>query len=780
MRKEFLLGLLGSTVICFVFFYKTIIFGLIPFPGDLLISEYNPWRAYSYNGYVPGSYPSKFQYFDTIRQLYPWKTFIIDSLKKGEIPLWNPYNFSGSPLLANSQSAVLYPLNILYLLIPQVSAWTLMVVFQPFLAGFFTYLYARQIGISKPGSFVSSICFAFSLFMSVFLEYTNMGHTILWLPLVLYAVEKSIKKRTFTSSILFITSLVFSFLAGHLQLYGFLLLFVVIYILRRISSLSNLPFFVILIAISIGISGAQLLPTLEHIKNSARSFQSYTFLVENLLIQSKQLVLFISPDFFGNPAAKNYLLPDSYPGNALYIGFIPFILAFFSAKSIKNPLVKFYIYGVGILLLLFVRSPLTEFLYSYNVPLISTGSPTNAIFLLSFSLSILSGFGLENWLKSKKREDIITVLVGVFILAFVWIVARISHTAFIQNSFVYTFILFGTFILLSIIKNVVGNQIRLLPIAIILVTSLDLFYFFTKFNPFVTKSLVFPNAKIFNFLLSKKGVDRFWGYGSGAIQSNFATQYSLFSPDGYDPLYPKRYGEFIQSSKTGHIESAFDNSSRSDAIIVPGYGEEDMALNINRQKILNVLGVKYILDRDNSASLQKFPSELFTKIYTEDGWQIYENKKSIPRISLFSDAKFFSSNAEFEKQFFAKYFDASKTLLLESKDKIVLDPNAQGTVELKSYTPNKVIAQVAVSRNQLLFLSDTFYPGWKAYIDGRESEVLRADYAFRAIVVPKGTHTVTFTYTPESFYLGVKTTIISTIVGFFVLVYIIRYKRHEH
>ena len=81
-----------------IFFYKTILFGLMPFPGDLLQAEYKPWQSYAFQGYSAGGIPHKAQYFDAIRQIYPWKTFSIEQIKKGGFPLWNPYNFSGYPL----------------------------------------------------------------------------------------------------------------------------------------------------------------------------------------------------------------------------------------------------------------------------------------------------------------------------------------------------------------------------------------------------------------------------------------------------------------------------------------------------------------------------------------------------------------------------------------------------------------------------------------------------------------------------------------------------------
>ena len=82
-KREFFVVFLILFFVTAIFFYKTFLHGLVSFPGDLLIAEYNPWKTYSYLGYNPGSYPNKAQYFDVLRQLYPWKTFAVDLIKQG-------------------------------------------------------------------------------------------------------------------------------------------------------------------------------------------------------------------------------------------------------------------------------------------------------------------------------------------------------------------------------------------------------------------------------------------------------------------------------------------------------------------------------------------------------------------------------------------------------------------------------------------------------------------------------------------------------------------------
>lgn len=771
-RKEFLVALLLLSSVLAFFFHKTFIYGYTPFPGDLLIAEYKPWSTYSYLGYNPGTYPSKLQYFDVIRQIHPWKTLVTDQLVRGEFPLWNPYNFSGSPLLTNFQSAVFYPLNFLYFLFSQASTFTILVILQPLLASFFAYLYARKIGISPIGSILASLAFSYALFMTVFLEYNTIGHTILWLPLLLYLIEKLIEKPTFIAIIFFVLSLVASFFAGHLQIFGFVLGFIFIYGVSRIltkfrSRSQRIKYslgFLLLFILTLGIGSVQLFSTLELINLSARVPQEYKFLVEKLLIQPRELILFLSPDFFGNPAVRNYLLSDSYPGNAIYIGLIPFILSFFSLASFKkNQFVRLFSVFSLLLLLFFLRWPGTELFYKLNIPFLSTGSPTNAIFLLSFCLAVLSGFAIDGWIKKEYKS--LHWILGFFSLVFlvIWTYIILLHPTISTKNFIYSTAVFILFIVLFFVAKLFKRK-TVVAALFLIVTIFDLFYFFQKFNPFVPRQLVFPDASIFNFLKEKAEIDRFWGYGSAAIEANFATQYSLFSPDGYDPLYPRRYGELIQSSLNGKIHTEFTNQTRSDAKIAGGFGEEDLPSNQYRLKILDLLGVKYILDRvENGSSEKTFPGDRFRLIYEKDGWRMFENLKSAPRAFLTSDYEVFRSKEEFEKLFFHPEFDVRKMILLEDKSIEKLG-GGRGEVKLISYTPNRMVFDTKSENPQLLFLSDTYYPGWRSFVDNNESKILRANYAFRAVVVPGGKHRVVFEYKPEPFYLGAKVSIISLVI----------------
>lgn len=791
--KEFITSLILFFLVVVIFFHKTFLFGRISFPGDLAVSEFNPWKSYSYLGFLPSTVPNKAQYGDVIRQIYPWKGFSLSSLKNGSFPLWNPYNFSGQPLWANAQATVLYPLNIFYFIFSKAFSWQISIIMQTFLTSIFTYLFVRKIGVGRIGSFFSSVTFSYSLFLSVFLEYNTIDHVIIFLPLTLYAIELLIEKINFKRIAIFPLSVVLAFSAGHLQVFGFVLIFSALYCFLRII-FSNwrrkrkryylLGFFIFYL-LSLGICSVKIFPIFELIRLSARSAQEYKFLIENLLLQTRELIVFFSPDFFGNPATRNYFLSSSYPTKAVYIGLMPIIFALFSFKLFKEKIfVKFFIFSSLLLIFLLVRSPLTQFLYSFNIPLFSTGSPSNAIFLLSFSLSVLAGFGLEFWLSKNSKSFYLIVYFLLALFSLIWFKTIIYHDIiFNKRNFAYSSLLLLIFIFLFSFGNFFKRRKVFVSFLIIVFTIFDLLYFFQKFNPFVSSKLIFPDTPVFSFLQKKAGINRIWGYGAANIEANINSFYSLFSPDGYDPLYPKIYGEFVQASSNGRIIKNFNDRNRSDAVIAPGYGEKNLSANLYRLKILDLLGVKYILDKKENASTQTtFPADRFKLIYEKDDFKVYENIHALPRIFLTDDYKIFKNSEEFQDIFFSKNFDPVKMLLLEEAPANYFSLNKNGEsvnkadVDLISYRPDKILLRADVSVNKLLFLSDTFYPGWRAYVDNNEVKIYKADYAFKAVVIPRGKHNVVFAYYPGSLYNGLRFTIISFVVLVLFSFALVKYK----
>lgn len=770
-------------LVCIIlaFFYKTVFFGKIPFPADLMLSEYVPWRHTSYFGYAPGAIPSKGQYFDVVRELYPWKTLVIDAIKQHTVPLWNTFSFSGTPLLANYQSQVFYPLASLYFVLPQIMVWTILVILQPVLGSVFLYFFATEIGLSVTAAIIAALCFNFSGFAIVWMEFNTVWHTILWLPLLLFLTERGITKKSlsFNQKLLFIFAVFSTITAGHPQDFINTFLFFSAYAIIRILTTKTLTkkekpiFFLkeIVLPSTIGFLFAlpQILPTIELFKYSSRIPHDYKHILNTMLVQWWQLPLLAISDFFGNPATRTYTLPDTYVGKTLSIGAAGFVLvclSFWDKK--KRFFISFFTTSAFILLLLNVHTIFSSIFYRFPIPLLSTGTPTRNLFILSFSLAMLSGFGVDAIRKITKKQLIISVsLVTVFFglcKTLIFFHPTIDSISIIQPSTNRAFLLSSLIAGIMILAIIITRRFVKIRYVLILIITAELLYSFTKFNPFVPPQFIYPPNDILTFLQKNTGIHRYWGYGTGRMESNLNAQYRLFSTDGTDPLNISWYNRFIQSSNDGNIAQQFTRTTRSDVALAPGYGELDLPSNAYRLRIMDLLGVKYILDRiENPKNDQTFSSNHFKPILdTTDGYTVYENTKVLPRIFLADTIVTYKTDADFEKIFFNPAFDPLSTILLHEPSQLAKpQPTKNKSVRVISYTQNSIEIETETDAPQILFLSDTYYPDWNATINEKPTPIERADYAFRAIAVPTGKHHIVFSYHPKSFENG----IIGSVIG---------------
>ena len=111
--------LILAPIIIFAFFLPSLISGKIPIPADSILSLYHPFRDISIDGFSPGRFPAKNPLItDPVLQTYPWRKLVVEAFKNKEMPLWNPYSFSGQPLLANLQSAPFSITNLLFFIFP--------------------------------------------------------------------------------------------------------------------------------------------------------------------------------------------------------------------------------------------------------------------------------------------------------------------------------------------------------------------------------------------------------------------------------------------------------------------------------------------------------------------------------------------------------------------------------------------------------------------------------------------------------------------------------------
>ena len=98
--------------------------------------------------------------------------------------------------------------------------------------------------------------------------------------------------------------------------------------------------------------------------------------------------------------------------------------------------------------------------------------------------------------------------------------------------------------------------------------------------------------------------------------------------------------------------------------------------------------------------------------------------------------------------------DLKKTVILEEEISSI-EKDSSASAVIKKYTPNRIEVETDANKQQVLLLTDPYYPGWVARVDGSPTRIYRADYTFRGVYVPAGKHKVTFTYEPDSFKIGI-------------------------
>jgi hypothetical protein len=677
-------------------------------------------------------------------QIYPWKKFTIDTFISGEIPLWNPYSFAGNPHLANYQSAVFSPFNLLFFVFSFIDAWSILILAEPLLAGFFMYLFVREIGVGRVGSLISSVSFMFSGFMVVWMAYGTLSYAILYLPLALFAIERYYRSGSFKFLFLLTLTIPLSFFSGHFQISFYFFIALAFYILfrafvkRNVRSTALLLFSVIFGLI---IAAPQLASSIMLYNHSIRS---ELFQVGEA-IPFHYLITVIAPDFFGNPVTRNDWF-GHYAEWSSFVGIWPLFLAIYAIIRHRSWRILFFsILGLGSVVLA-VNSPLSALFVSLKIPVLSTSAFSRIIVLFSFSFAVLAGLGFDKLLKDidfkKARKTMILILGSISIFfAAIWILVLIGKIypdewlIVAKRNLIFPTLLFfiGTFLLLTAIRKKIFLIFALCYL--LFVISFDSIRFSQKWMPFDPRKFVYPDVPIIKAMKKHIGNGRIFGNLGGEV----ATYYELPSIEGYDPLYIGRFGEFVRAASSGEFLEA-----------------ERSVVRLDRRgkytdRALDLLGVGLIFhpiaDTNQGWAYPVWENkERYKLVYKDDKFQLFKNKLALPRAMLFYNYEVIKDDKGIIKRFYSDDFDFRNVLIMEENPDLKIEKETTGSAKIISYTPNKVVIKTSSNSPALLFLSDNYYPGWKAMADGKSSKIYRADYSFRSVIVPKGESIVEFLF----------------------------------
>jgi O-antigen/teichoic acid export membrane protein len=367
MRRHFrrllpdLIIALGLLLLPLVHFAPTVVGSRTLLPADnLLVIE--PWAsAAGQFGAAQPVVPHNKLLDDLVLENYPWKKFIIESLQAGELPLWNPYQFAGIPFLAAGQHSALYPFSLVFYALPLPRAYGLFTLSQFFLAGLFTYIYLRVLGLRRLGATFGAVVYQMSLFMVVSVVFTMIIASVVWLPLILTAIELTVRQQpalggrpaTVPWMALGAVALGLQVLAGHPEMTYYTLLVAGAYATWRLvgpagaiqwgrsriaavrdlavgvsmdeandsparvapaaaggGALSVLRRSIALLAIAalgIALGAIQLIPLYELVRHNFRSGSATFEQIIGWAYPWRHIIHFFVPNFYGNPSHHAYL-----------------------------------------------------------------------------------------------------------------------------------------------------------------------------------------------------------------------------------------------------------------------------------------------------------------------------------------------------------------------------------------------------------------------------------------------------------------------------------------
>src|SRR3989338_1864372 len=258
-------------------------------------------------------------------------------------------------------------------------------------------------------------------------------HSIVYLPLVLLAIDKLQGKFRRFYFLTLVFSVCISIFAGYLQTTIYLLVLAFFYLLYRAKSLNlELKFYARTISgilMGIIISFIQLLPSVELFFNSQRSGVDFSSVVKSYLLPPISLITYLAPDFFGNPATRNHFLGGNaqYYEAILFVGIAPLLFSFFSLIKKRDSLVIFFTASAVISLLIVVDSFFSRFFVSLPIPLVLTAIPHRILFVPAFSFAVLGAIGLDFWMKNKKVS--LAKTIAFFVFLFVCIFVYLAYEA---------------------------------------------------------------------------------------------------------------------------------------------------------------------------------------------------------------------------------------------------------------------------------------------------------------------------------------------------------------
>lgn len=705
---------------------------------------------------------------DQADYVHPRQVFLDRALSEdGELPLWNPLTFSGHPFFAESGSRLAYPPLIGLTLLAD-PTWThdLYLMLHLFVAGMAAFAMMKQFGARFAGALLTAVAWAFSSYGLLYYSLEMFAAVAALLPLVVLCVRRWHDTRSWAPLLLGGLLLGILFLGTSVELAFMSFLFGAAYATalalsrlakewRDLDMTARLALVlapVALVGSALAVAAVGLLPFLDLAGRAGRTASKDLYPPAR---PADFLRAFIPPD---TPLSFRAALTQP-----VFVGTATALLALFGAAR-RRPGAGLGRALVIVLLLFTIRAPVTSAIFDLVPGVRSIHGLGRALFLFDLGLAILGGIGLDALLSAVRAR-----LEGGRLGAGAW---RTSITGAVAA-------------------------------VCILVTFGQLFWFGRTLSPFQRREpeLLFPPTPATEaartVLESEAGSGRLLPVvresvpiANGSILPA-ATGMALDLPveGGYEPVLPQTVSSLWRVMSGEPVSSV-----RS--VKMPDTAVNARTLGWRAQlELLPRLGVAAVLAPPGMAQERGWEPDAVIRrglrlSYSGPDGTVYEVVDRVPRALVVPDATLVSSDDEALTTFVRPEFDVRRNVILPRREgKQPQSPPESAsesppaatpppaTVQWNEDRPNRVLLTVDTPRAGWLVLLDSWDPGWRATVDGKSTEVLRADYGFRAVPVPAGASTVTFSYRPTQVLVGAWISCISVVAILGTCAFLLRRRR---
>lgn len=751
---------------------------------------------------------------DTFVDFIPRLEFARSAYRDFAVPLWNPQTGCGHPFLADPYMGAAYPLNFLFYVLPVTWAYRLTMVFHLALAGFGMIALARHWGLRPSAALICAICFVFGTHTIAMMEFFNAIYPLSWGPLIVYLgcllYDRSLRHspgeglrsmlRGFISNWHLIAilagCLTLAYLGGNPQYLSFALLLVGGYFVARLIYDRKIKAVALAAAmfaaagtLALLLSAPQLLPFLELLEHSFRS-AAIDPGYDQGSVHPSHLLTFFLPYLFGSPGPPEAYWAETileFELGAFYVGLLPLIAALFALRAFREKEIenRRWIRFLAVLLLTCSIAawlmaagkhlPVYETMLGIVPGLDKLRWPSKFMLLVTYAIPLLGGLGFHVLLERKAKGEshfrfewsVLATFVALPLVALAGrdlielfealvgsgVDATAERQTLFRRDLVTALLFLGITIagLTGLIAAKNAKQIRLLEYALVAAVFLNLAVISRQVHPISRDNPYLFNPTTWETLRSagaSTSDDPHWRIYSNYVFNAFSL-YGVSDPDIFKLAKKVSVGEtWLPSGIPRVCNSALGISRYYEFYELIRAAPPEIA-----DRFLDLLNVRFIIGGP--------PWEELTKLGLNAQITVFPRDTLLPRAFLTASWRAVDDFESGLRTLGSPNFDVRSEILLEpSADgempALASAPAAPvgGTVGGIRYDWNRVEMRVSAPQPGLLVLNDTWYPGWKASVNGIGRPIFRANLLFRAIEVPAGESEIVFAYDPPQGKLG--------------------------